>query len=467
MVEHKILDNEDFEFRLLFEFIPNGVVVVDDKGFICLANAEAEKLLGYSRNELIGQPVEILVPKRFHSEHIAMRRTFFDTSQKARAMGGGRALIAQTRGGGEIPVAIGLRPLQFRGRSVVLASIVDITERTTIMRELAHRSKNLLAIVMSVAHQTIRESTDMAAFKKSFEGRLEAMAQSMELLIDQKWLGISIVNLVQTQMKPFAGAGDRIISAGPSIMLRPEFAQRLGLALHELATNAVKYGALSAPKGKVTIRWKFDDAGDRRLKMTWAEQDGPKVAPPVRTGFGHKLLNSLKQAGLCDDMKLDFRADGLRWYIECSELQVVSIPDPAESVQKSDGNGANSAVAANRVDAGDVKARTIRATPGFEIPADLRTMAERSLEQVNNSIQVYLRLIQRGVMSNRISSSNFSSNVFDFAKFHVASAFDLSVKLMKVTDPRELIALQSEFVQTQMQAIGEQLHGLKRKPEGR
>jgi PAS domain S-box-containing protein len=348
MFDHQVFGNLDFEFRLLFELIPNGVVVVDGGGRICLANAEAEKLLGYFRNELIGRSVEILVPERFRSEHIAMRH-MFDTSLEKRAMGGGRALFARARDGSEIPVAIALRPFQFRGHSLVLASIVDITERTTIMRELAHRSKNLLAIVMAVAHQTINESADMAVFKRSFEGRLEALAQSMELLIDQKWLGIPLDDLVQVQMKPFAGAADRIVSDGPPIMLRPEFAQRLGLVLHELATNAVKYGALSAPEGKVFIRWQFDDTGDRKLKMTWTEKDGPRVTPPVRTGFGHKLLSSLKKAGLCDDMELDFPPDGFRWCIECSEPEVMTVldprggPIPAEVAFQLDDTGSNAA----------------------------------------------------------------------------------------------------------------------------
>lgn len=350
MSEHQIFDDLDFEFRLLFEFIPNGVVVVDEGGRICLANAEAEKLLGYFRNELIGQSVEILVPERFHAEHAVMRH-MFNTSQQTRAMGGGRALFARARDGSEIPVAIGLRPFQLRDHSLVLASIVDITERTTIMRELAHRSKNLLAIVMAVAHQTIKESADMAAFKASFESRLEAMAQSMELLIDQKWLGIPLDDLVQVQMRPFAGSGDRIISGGPPITLKPDFAQRLGLALHELATNAAKYGALSVPEGKIIIHWEFDRTGDRKLEMTWIERDGPRVTPPVHTGFGHKLLSSLKKAGLCEDMELDFPAEGFRWRIACSELQVIPDPDPrgmpfsAEAAAKSDDTDANGGAA--------------------------------------------------------------------------------------------------------------------------
>ena len=339
MFDSLVFDNLDCEFRELFESVPNGVVVADEDGKICLANAEAEKLLGYSRNELIGRPVETLMPDRFRVDHVAMRH-MFNASAQARAMGGGRALFARARDGSEIPVAIALRPSQFQGRPVVLASIVDVTERTTIMRELAHRSMNLLSIVMAIAHQTMKESADMATFKENFEGRLEAMAHSVELLIEQEWLGVPLDDLVQAQMKPFAGTGNRIISVGPPIILKPDFAQRLGLALHELATNAAKYGALSAPEGKVAIRWELDDKGDRKLRMVWTESGGPKVMPPVRTGFGYKLLTSLKEAGLCDEMEIKFSPDGLMWCIECRELQVTADSARRTQIPTEGGNSA-------------------------------------------------------------------------------------------------------------------------------
>jgi len=314
----------DFEFRVLFESVPNGVILVDQDGKICLANAEAEKLFGYFRDELIGQLVEIVIPVRFRADHVALRH-MFQASTQTRVMGGGRALFARTRDGTEIRVAIGLRPFQYQGRPLVLASIVDVTERTTIMRELAYRSKNLLTIV-AIAHQSVKESADLATFKENFEGRLEALAHSIDLVIEWKWLGVPLDDLVQVQMEPFVGAGGRIESVGPPVTLKPDFAQRLGLALHELATNAVKYGALCAPEGKVAIRWEFDDRGDRKLRMAWTESGGPRVTPPVRTGFGHKLLASLKEAGFCDEMEIEFSPDGLVWRIECQGFTSLRTP---------------------------------------------------------------------------------------------------------------------------------------------
>lgn len=318
------------QFGLLFEAAPNGMLVVDWEGRITLANRQIEELFGYSRDELIGRPVEMLMPERFRSAHPLLRRQY-NEAPLTRPMGAGRDLFGLRKDGSDFPIEIGLNPFQAKDGQLVLASIVDITERRrheeyvqVIMHELAHRSKNLLTIVMAIAQQTIKHSISLDDFKGRFEARLFAISQSQELLFKRNWIGVPVDELVNQHLKPFIESGARIEPAGPPIVLKPDLAQRIGLALHELATNATKYGSLSSPTGKVVLSWEADDQDNPiKFRMSWSEQGGPPVKPPDRQGFGYKLLTRMKDDGLCDHVKMDFAPEGLIWQVECPESQLV------------------------------------------------------------------------------------------------------------------------------------------------
>ncbi len=154
------------------------------------------------------------------------------------------------------------------------------------MNELRHRTKNLVAIIQAIARQTMRQSATNDEFDTRFTGRLDALGRSLDLRIDGDWRGARLDELVRQQLAPFGDLdGDRIAAQGPPIELNPEAARNIGLALHELATNASKYGALSVPEGRVALHWKLTrGSAPSRFIMTWREVNGPMVTAPEHRG---------------------------------------------------------------------------------------------------------------------------------------------------------------------------------------
>jgi PAS domain S-box-containing protein len=200
---------------------------------------------------------------------------------------------------------------------------IDISEQRRreehirfIIDELSHRTKNLLAVVMAVANQTAQHAGDVRQYQMRFSERLQALAHCHDLLVKDSWHGASFHDLVSAQMRPFGetNAG-RIDVTGPSVILKPDAVQHLGLALHELATNASKHGALSGPHGEVLIRWQVDEANDR-VRIHWCEKGGPPVMPPQRRGFGHVVIEQIVPRALNGSGMLDFSPAGVNWTFE-------------------------------------------------------------------------------------------------------------------------------------------------------
>ena len=320
-------DQTEQDLRLLFEAAPNGMIATDQSGTITFANAQIVRMFGYSRTELIGRSIEILIPERFRAAHTTMRAAFAKHPE-TRAMGGGRDLYGMRKDGTEFPVEVGLNPFRSGDRMLVVGCVIDISERKRheehlriVMNELSHRSKNLLTVVLSIANQTVRRATSFSEFQKHFEARLLAIARCHDLLVEKGWTGASIEALISAQLRPFMDdPAARIDAAGPPIMLKPEAAQNIGLALHELATNAMKYGALSSPAGQIVIRWDIDEfQSPKRFRMTWQERGGPPVEPPTHEGFGHKLLAHVIPGALDTEVRLAFAPEGFAWSIDCQE----------------------------------------------------------------------------------------------------------------------------------------------------
>jgi PAS domain S-box-containing protein len=206
------------------------------------------------------------------------------------------------------------------GKALRLANIVmDITDRKKaeehvqlLMREISHRSKNLLAVVQSIAGQTARSVDTLESFEERFGERLRGLAASHDLMVEANWRGAALADLARQQLTPFADAGGpRLALDGPPAMLTIEATQALGLALHELATNAMKYGAWSAPQGKVTLLWTIEPEGD--LRLSWIERGGPVVTAPARKGFGHVVIESMIGQSLDGHVAMDFDPRGLTW----------------------------------------------------------------------------------------------------------------------------------------------------------
>ena len=180
------------------------------------------------------------------------------------------------------------------------------------MRELTHRSKNLLAVIQAMARQTARHAGSTKMFLDQFSARLQALATSHDLLIQESWYGVSLSELVRSQLEHYLDRnGQQISIEGIPVVLKPEVAQNLGLALHELATNALKYGALSVPTGHVSVRWRriFDRAGEA-VEIVWTETGGPQVSAPQRRGFGSLVIERNLARSLDAEVDLTFPHSG-------------------------------------------------------------------------------------------------------------------------------------------------------------
>lgn len=203
-------------------------------------------------------------------------------------------------------------------RQLTLAGVcMDITERKQaeaqrdlLVAELSHRVKNTLATVISVAHQSFAKGPSADEARASFQARIRALAQTHGRLAEASWSGVPFETMLLDELAPYR-TSDNVSVSGPFVSLNPRCALTLGMALHELATNAAKYGALSAPSGSIAVKWQIEPR-DRLLRISWSEAGGPKVAAPERSGFGRLLLERVLAADLRGDVRLDFAEAGLR-----------------------------------------------------------------------------------------------------------------------------------------------------------
>jgi two-component sensor histidine kinase len=203
----------------------------------------------------------------------------------------------------------------------VICAAVDITARKAgeahlrdLMRELTHRSKNLLAVIQAMARQTAQHTGTVDHFLERFSARLQALAASHDLLIQESWYGASLAELVHSQLGHHLDRERPQVSAvGPALLLKPEAAQSIGLALHELATNAAKFGALSVPAGRVAIEWRrLPKAEGEGIELLWTESGGPEVRQPDRRGFGTLVIERNLARALDAEVILAFVVEGLR-----------------------------------------------------------------------------------------------------------------------------------------------------------
>ena len=187
--------------------------------------------------------------------------------------------------------------------------------RKLLINELNHRVKNTLAAVQSIARQTSRSCSTPAAFVQSFEGRLLALSNAHNLLTRGNWESAPLVELAQAELAPYGRS--RAVIDGPAVWLPPQDAVALGMAFHELATNAAKYGALSVPDGQVRLGWSIvEETGECRLRVRWEEVGGPPVTPPARRGFGSQLIGNGLASQLDGNVTLDFPPTGARCVID-------------------------------------------------------------------------------------------------------------------------------------------------------
>jgi PAS domain S-box-containing protein len=326
--------------------ISEGVIATDPSGSVLLLNKVAEQLTGWPVAEARGKPIWEV----FRVIDEASRKPIDDPALRAlreRAMTrleSGALLV--TRDGNELPVENSGAPLLGFDGSLAGAVLIfrDVTERrraaqrqTMLVGELNHRVKNVLAIVQSLVQASLRQATSRAAqiMAQTLSERLQALHRAHDLLLDAQWSGANLKAMVERELDPYQREGGPTISIkGPEVLLPPHCTSILAMTLHELATNAVKYGALSASTGSLGVSWKAGRGN--RLMLVWEER-GAGVPLKRTSGFGMQLIDKGIRHNLGGETKVDFRATGL--YVELNvPLEPIKnarpkpLPAPAEPV---------------------------------------------------------------------------------------------------------------------------------------
>ncbi|WP_158742461.1 chemotaxis protein CheB [Acidisphaera sp. L21] len=281
------------EMRLV-ELSRSPIFVWDFDGGILKWNRGSEDLYGFGRDEAIGQPKETLLhPVIPGSTFQALRQALLDRGQWK------GEVHHRTKGGKVIQVESEIELVLVNGRRLVLESTRDITERKRweeqqrlLLDELSHRVRNTLTVVQSMARQTLRNTKSGADFVERFEGRLSSLARAHKILVDSEWKGAELSALIESQLQAHTSdASARIQVDGEALTLPPDLATPFGLILHELATNAIKYGSLSSETGTVLVQWNLRLNGTESiLNFVWREAGGPPVEIPSRKGFGSSLI---------------------------------------------------------------------------------------------------------------------------------------------------------------------------------
>ncbi len=289
----------------------DAIVGKDLNGIITNWNGGAERLFGYTAEDAIGKPITILIPDdRLQEEADIMRR--LRSGQYVKHF----ETVRRRQNGTPIEISVAVSPIKNSAGEVIGASKTarDITERkrrdeqiVVLAREAEHRSKNLLATVQATIRLT--QADTPADLKEAIAGRIQALAHVHALFVETKWAGADLQNLVTQELSPYCrGDEKRAVVEGPTVMLQPDAAQAIAVCLHELATNAAKYGALSLPGGRVHVDWSV--ATDGRLIFHWSEVGGPAVTEPTRRGFGMHVMERMI-VSLNGRVRLDWRPQGL------------------------------------------------------------------------------------------------------------------------------------------------------------
>ena len=270
------------------------------EGRVTSWNEGASRIFGWEASEMIGQPILRIIPPELHDEEVEIlarlrrgeRIEHFDTVRLA-------------KDGRRVDISLVVSPIRDSSGRVTGASKVarDVTERKEaeklqrlLVDELNHRVKNTLATVQAIASHSLRRARNSEDFVSSFTGRVQALARAHHLLTERTWRGADVADLAREQVVLGVVESNRVAFSGPALLLDPQSALHLALVLHELATNARKYGALSVPQGQLSVSWSMLANKGRMLVLQWSERGGPAVAAPSSVGFGTSLIQQALDA---------------------------------------------------------------------------------------------------------------------------------------------------------------------------
>lgn len=313
ITERKRLTDVQEHLASIVAFSDDAIISKDTNGVILSWNRGAEHLFGYKAEEVVGKNITTIIPAHLLEE---------EPEILARIRGGERVDHYETqrrrKDGTLLDVSLTVSPMRNGKGDIVAASKIarDITgkkkadaQHNLMIAELNHRVKNTLATVVSIARQSF-SGPEMREARGVFNARIRGLAQNHARLAEANWTSVELQTLFEDEFAPYRQSGNVRLS-GPGVALSPKAALTLGLAVHELATNAAKYGALSKDGGVVDVRWTVER--DSSLAIDWQERGGPPVVPPSRSGFGRLLLERAVAADLKSKVALDFNLEGVRF----------------------------------------------------------------------------------------------------------------------------------------------------------
>jgi PAS domain S-box-containing protein len=296
----------------IVESSDDAIVSKNLDGIITSWNKGAERVFGYSAEEAIGQPITIVIPQDRQDEE----RTILTRIRRGERIDHFET-VRQRRQGSLIIVSLTVSPVKNTEGEIVGASKIarDITGQKRsheqiafLAREAEHRSKNLLANVQAMV--TLSHSDTSEGLKHAIEGRIRALANVHSLFVETRWIGAELSTIATQELAPYSKeAATRVRIHGPQVLLKPDMAQAIAMSLHELATNAVKYGALSTSEGRIDLKWSHETDG--QLILRWMEMGGREVrTPPVRQGFGTRVIEGMI-GQLKGKARFDWHTEGL------------------------------------------------------------------------------------------------------------------------------------------------------------
>jgi PAS domain S-box-containing protein len=318
--EKELRENEE-RFRSSLLHSPLPISLFDDRERILAISQSWLEQTGYSREELPRlEDWTIRAYGERSGEVLERLRQIIIVSTEPEARSA--ELMIRTKDGRERLWSFVTSPLaaQSDGRRLFVCVAQDVTDQKAheeqihlLMREISHRAKNMLSVVQAIARQTAARGPK--DFMERFTDRIQALAANQDLLVQNEWQGVDVEDLVRAQLAHFADlVGSRITVYGSPVRLNAAAAQAIGLALHELATNAGKYGALSVGAGRVDVGWRLD--GDI-FAMSWSERKGPPVSPPERRGFGSTVVDPMVRQTVNGEVQLDYFPSGVVWNLTC------------------------------------------------------------------------------------------------------------------------------------------------------
>jgi PAS domain S-box-containing protein len=314
--EHIRQAADDVRGRLaaIVESSDDAIISKDLNGRIMSWNEAAEHLFGYLSEEAIGKSITMLIPEGHMDEetHIIGRIRRGERVQHYET-------VRQRKDGSLIDISLTVSPIRNLHGEVIGASKIarDISDRrradehkTLLIHELNHRVKNTLATVQSLALQSLRDG--QSSGRDDFEGRLIALARAHDILTNENWQGAWLEDVAGQAMEAFSASENRVTLQGPAVRLTAKQSLAISMALHELATNAAKYGALSDGKGRVAIAWHMTNGpAPARLHLVWTEEGGPPVGKPTKQGFGSRMISRSLANELAGTAELEFRPEGV------------------------------------------------------------------------------------------------------------------------------------------------------------